>query len=306
MYMDSLRLGGHEVYPSYLTQEAHNAVCADILLKVTRKNKNKALAAFKKTGAYSGPWRGLRISGIADLSFLQDFPGLLYLEIRDQRNVSTRDLAGLSNLRGLHLEMPGAGIDFACFPLLEVFSGDWHKDNRNIIRCRELYSLSTWHFNPPSRDLTEFANLPRLENLFVAQTNIATLDGLETLEDLRYLTIAYASKLESLIAMSRRECGIRELHFDKVKKITSYEPLGSLRMLRTLQLSGCAPMNNLKWTTNLSRLDFFSFVETNVVDGDLSPLLRLPSLRKVGTFDKKHYNYKSDAIDEILAARNPQ
>ncbi len=64
------------------------------------------------------------------------------------------------------------------------------------------------------------------------------------------------------------------------------------------------PMPNLKWTEGMSYLDFFSFVETNVVDGDLSPLLQLPSLRYVGTMDKKHHNYyKCDAINALLNQR---
>jgi hypothetical protein len=200
--------------------------------------------------------------------------------------------------------MPGTGIDFACLPLLEVFSGDWHKDNCNIARCLELRDLSTWHFNSPSRDFTEFAHLPRLERFFAAQTNIETLDGVETLDDLRHLTVAHASKLESLTALAERDCGIRELHFDKVKKIASYEPIGAIKMLRWLELSACAPMKNLKWTAGLNHLDFFSFVDTNVLDGDLSPLVRLPKLRKIGTFDKKHYQQKSDEIEAILERRS--
>jgi hypothetical protein len=217
--------------------------------------------------------------------------------------VNTRRLDGLSNLRGLKLEMPGSGIDFACFPRLEVFEGDWHKDNRNLTKCHDLRSLSTWHFNPPSRDLSEFANLPWLDQLFVAQTNIATLSGLETLEDLRYLTIAYASKLESLTSFAKGECGIRQLEFQTVKKIASYEPIGSIKMLRRLMLSACAPMKNLQWTAGLTKLDSFSFVETNVLDGDLSSLLQLPKLRYVGTFDKKHYSHKMDDINAVLKNR---
>lgn len=53
----------------------------------------------------------------------------------------------------------------------------------------------------------------------------------------------------------------------------------------------------------MEQLDFFSFVETNVEDGDLSPLLNIPSLRYVGTSDKKHYNYKFTAINELLSQR---
>jgi hypothetical protein len=48
----------------------------------------------------------------------------------------------------------------------------------------------------------------------------------------------------------------------------------------------------------------FTFVETNVVDGDLSMLLELPELRYVGSVNKKHYNHNVDKLNEQLQARH--
>lgn len=296
------KLDGHKVYLSTLTQRPHRAAPCELLLCVTRSNQKAALSAFKKTGEF-GRYSGLHVSGIADLSFLADFPSLLYLEVADQPRVNTECLAGLANLRGLRLESPGTGIDFAWFPELEVFSGDWHAEHRNLAQCQELRRLQIWQFKPESEDLAELANLTRLEDLDLIQTNIASLEGLQTLEDLRYLDIAYAAKLESLEALSWQGCGIRELSLMNAKKIASYQPIVSVELLRRLKLSRCAAMPDLHWTTGMQHLDFFSFVETDVLDGDLSPLLRLPRLRYVGTMDKKRYNYKSEALNQLLAAR---
>ncbi len=300
--MSKLRLDGVEVCLSQLTQKSYRAACCDILLPVTPNNKEQSLAEFQRAGEL-GPYRGLRICGLADLSFLEEFPLLLYLEIVDQEGVDTRYLAGLENLRGLRLESPGAGIDFAWFPHLEVFVGDWHADNCNLHECRELRQLIVWKFKPRSADLSVLANITRLEWLELIQTNITSLEGVETLEDLRYLEIAYASRLQSLDAFASRTLGIRELGIEKAKRISSYKPITALKRLRRLRLSSCTPMPDLKWTSRLKQLDFFSFVETNVEDGDLSPLLNLPKLRYVGTTDKRHYNYKCDRLNEILTQR---
>jgi hypothetical protein len=62
-------------------------------------------------------------------------------------------------------------------------------------------------------------------------------------------------------------------------------------------------MPNLRWTQGLNELDNFSFVETNVEDGNLSPLLELPKLRYVGTMDKKHYSHKFAALNALLEER---
>jgi hypothetical protein len=296
--MKPFLVNGAEVCTSFLTQRSFRAAYCEFLVHVTPENQNRALEAFRD-GAFSG----LRVSGIADLSFLAGFPNLRYLEVVNQKRVNTRCLDGLSNLRGLRLETPGAGLDFSCFPDLEVFVGDWHADNANVASCQELRQLRIWSFNPKSLDLAGLAHTTRLEWLHLAKTGIASLAGLETLPDLRYLEIAYAPKLESLAVLASLGIELRELSLEKAKNIASYEPLAALPRLRRLKLSSCAPMPNLKWTKGMNELDFFSFVETNVEDGDLSLLLNLPKLRYAGTLDKKHYNYKSAAINELLDER---
>lgn len=303
MFQGNLRLRGHVVQPSALTQRPHRAAGCDVLLKVTPKTRKDALAAFAREGSLGGPYSGFTISGISDLSFLKDFPDLLYLEIDGHKQrINPRALDGLANLRGLKISDASGGIDFRCFPELEHFWGDWHPEHRNIGTCRELRRLNVWHFNPPSRDLAELAGLVRLEDLGLVQTNIASLASIEALEDVRYLQIARAPKLESLDALSGHE-SIREMDFETLKGIKSYEPITAIHKLRRLMLFKGAPMPNLKWMAGLKHLDFFSFVETNVVDGDLSPLLRLPCLRSVGTMDKKHYSHTSDELNEALNRR---
>jgi hypothetical protein len=301
--MPKLQLGGTEVCTSELTQRPFRAAPCELLIPVTARSKTKALATLKRAGVL-GEYSGLRISGVSDLSFLKDFPELLYLEIVDQKNVNTRHLDGLENLRGLRLYSPGAGIDFACFPQLEVFVGDWHVDNCNVERSRELRRLCVWHFCPRSLDLSDLANSVRLEQLRITQTTVTSLAGLKTLEDLRYLTVEYAPKLESLDVLRDGHPEIRELRLSKAKGIRSYLPIASIGHLRRLQLTACAPMPNLKWVLGLNDLDFFSFVDTNVANNDLSPLLDLPKLQYVGTMNKRAYNYTSDALNELLSKRS--
>ncbi len=300
--MNQLRLDGIDVCESELTQRSFRAAPCGLLLNVTPDNKTKALATFKQVGEF-GPYSGLRVSGIADLGFLADFPDLLYLEILDQKRVNTRAFDGLENLRGLRIDTPGAGIDFACFPHLEVFVGDWHVDNCNLDRSQELRRLRVWQFKPRTADFSMLANITRLEQLEITQTNISSLEGLETLQDLRYFSLCYAAKLQSLDRLASSGTEIRELEIENAKKIASYQPIAAVSRLRRLILSSCAPMADLKWTKGMDYLDSFSFVNTNVEDGDLSPLLNLPKLRYVGTMDKRHHNYKFEQLNELLRQR---
>lgn len=52
--------------------------------------------------------------------------------------------------------------------------------------------------------------------------------------------------------------------------VTSVTFLDGIERLRRLQLTTCAPIPDLQWTAGMDSLDFFSFVETKVEDGDLS------------------------------------
>jgi len=262
---------------------------------VSPDNQEQALAEFRRVGTY-GPYGGLRIQGIADLSFLEEFPNLLYLEVLDQKKVNTRPLDGMENLRGLRINTPGAGLDFACFPHLEVFVGDWHQDNRNLHEAYELRQLRAWQFKTSSQDLSDLSGCTRLEWLQLVQTNVASLSGVESLEDLRYLEIAYAPKLTSLEAFRAGRSSVRELSFEKSKNITSYEPLAAIPKLRRLKLSSCAPAPNLRWIAGMKSLDFFTFAGTDIVDGDLSPLLKLPILRDVAAENRKHFNIKFESL----------
>ena len=51
---------------------------------------------------------------------------------------------------------------------------------------------------------------------------------------------------------------------------------------------------------NFPNLIDFRFVNTNILDGNLKPILEHPTLRTVGFLNKKHYNYKSEKIKQEL------
>jgi hypothetical protein len=152
--------------------------------------------------------------------------------------------------------------------------------------------------------LSSLASNRRLERLDIVRSTITSLNGIETLEDLRVLDIAYMPKLESLDALMKcKELGLRSLSIERAKNIKSYKPIASPTRLKDLRLSRCAAMQSVKWTKGMNWLEHFAFVETNVIDGDLDPLLKLERLRYIGTEDKRHYNHKMHDFIEMLANR---
>jgi hypothetical protein len=300
--MEDLTLDGVSVTTSGLSYSTYKAVACRLLLNVTQDNLDAAIDTFRQAG-FAGPYSGLNISGVRDLSFLEEFPNTLYLQVNGDKPVKADTLASLSNLRGLLFESPGSGIDFSWFPHIEVYTGGWHKGHINVDQCPSLRHLGLRSFNPKSGDLRPLSNCRRLESLYIGRSTITSLDGIETLEDLRTLDIAYMSKLESLDAFRKCESGLRILGIERARNIQSYLPIAALTRLKDLRLFGCPPMQDLKWTKGMNWLEHFSFVETNVIDGDLEPLLELERLSYIGTEDKRHYNHKMHDFIEMLANR---
>ena len=303
--MSNLRLGGVEVHTSGLSQRAYRATPCTIVVPVTADNQNAALKDFRRLYK-AGGCQGLHVSGIKDLSFLNEFENLLYLEIDGGKRVNVKPLEELSNLRGLYVESPGCGLDFSCFPELEGFGGKWHVENENLDQARELRWLKLDSFNPASKDFADLAGIPRLERLKIVRSTVLSLVGIETLEDLRYAELFYMSKLKTVDAFTALSVDIRELAIENANAIDSYKPIASIPRLRRLRLSHCAAMPDLTWTKGMENLDFFSFVETNVEDGDLTPLTKLPKLRYVGTMNKRSYNYTCEKLHELFEQRERQ
>lgn len=298
--MGSFEIDGAPLRGSILSRRSDRAAPCRLLLDIRPETLDKSLELLAQHGSHGDLYSGLSISGITDLEYLREYPGLLYLEIKDVPAKALQCIEAVSNLRGLRLQSPKCGIDFGCFPELEEFVGDWHRDNAGIALCRELRTLRTWGFRSEQQDLSDLAGCVRLERLGLVKPGITSLEGIEALEDLRYLTVAYAPKISDLAPLASSTVNLREIEFENLKNIADYAPLASIRKLRRLQVFKCAPMKDLEWTRGMEYLDFFSFVETNVLCGDLSPLLALPRLRYVGAGNRRDYSHSDNELNELL------
>lgn len=298
--MRSLLLDGIEVRMSALSLRLGKAAPCSLLATVRASTTSAELVALMEWIG-EGRLSGLRLEGLADVAVARRFPSIRYLEVSSEHPVDPRPLECLANLRGLVVDRPSKGIDFSCFPELEAYIGGWHVDNTNL-RQESLSDLTLTAFNPRDHDLGVLRDLRGLVNLTLTRTTIQSLAGVEGLEDLRRLDIAYAPRLSALSALQLSSCGIRELGVSNAKSIEDYAPIASLAFLRRLSLTACAPMSSLDWVSPLERLSFLSFVDTNVDSGDLAPLLSLKSLRYVGTLDKRHYSHKSEDINTLLSS----
>ena len=142
--------------------------------------------------------------------------------------------------------------------------------------------------------------LPQLETLEITQSDLVSLAGIERLNKLKELKLAYLPKLVEIDAIAQVASSLRLCEFDRVPKITSYGPLEKLRELRCLVLNPGGVVPSLNFLTGLSNLEMFSFVRTTIGSGDLSPILGLKKLKQLGFFDRRGYSHKEKELKEVF------
>ncbi|MFF3025431.1 hypothetical protein ACFVRR_22775 [Gottfriedia sp. NPDC057948] len=74
-------------------------------------------------------------------------------------------------------------------------------------------------------------------------------------------------------------------------------PLSGINRLEELSLTNCGEIENIGFIKLMKNLKVFVFIDTNVVDGDLSPCI---GLRYSGFFDKKHYTHKFKQLTHAI------
>ncbi len=152
-----------------------------------------------------------------------------------------------------------------------------------------------------------FNNYPAISTAIYLEftfANVRSFQGISKLGPIKRLELHYCTKLEIDKGLSEIADDIEWLHINQSKKFTAIDDLFHLRNLKVLCLNNCAPLENLKFLKAFPELVDFRFVDTNVIDGDLTPLTEHPSLLNVGFLDKRHYNLKKKDLDEHFGEKS--
>lgn len=94
------------------------------------------------------------------------------------------------------------------------------------------------------------------------------------------------------------------LSLNNCQNIRSLQCLSSLVSLETLHLASMGELDSLSFLVFLTQLECFNFSgSTNIKDGNLTLLTKLPKLKLVGFQNRKHYTHKFKELQKILDAR---
>ena len=204
------------------------------------------------------------------------------------------DISAVSSLgKLLRLHISGATkqpIDLAAFPLLRELSVRWWPKLRLGGTLPSLRVLGLSHYAPVSGDLSGLPQIPLLEELGLVQARNLTLSGIARFLGLRCLSVDYFPRLVDLSPLTAFTDGVLEtLELGHCPKIEDHDQVRVIRSLRRLAFNQCGEIPSLSFLNDLQELESFSFVGTNIINGDLTPCLRL---RFAGFLEKRHYSHR--------------
>jgi Leucine-rich repeat (LRR) protein len=230
-----------------------------------------------------------------DLSFLMTCPWLQALKIIDFKIQSVEPIHALHELRALEvMTYCRTELRFSAFPKLEDCALEWRPKAESLFDCLTLKSLFINSYK--GRNLTEFSRLEKIESLAVLNSPIETLDGIASLEKLRFLRLGNLKKLQSLAGIEALT-NLEELEVHTCCKIGTIKEIAALKKLRKLHLNNVGEINSLKPIDAIGGLESVLFYEsTNIMDGDLSPLIRQKSLSSVSFQNRRHYSHRREEI----------
>jgi Leucine-rich repeat (LRR) protein len=239
-------------------------------------------------------WRG------NDLSFLAELPQLRSLKIIDLRISSVDPIHFLSELRSLQvMTYCQTEIRFSAFPHLMECALEWRPKATSLFGCTALRKLFVDRYG--GKDVTQFATLVNLESLAILNAPVETLHGLSALKGLRSLRLANLKRLASLAGIGGLT-NLEELEIHTCPAIGSIKEVSSLSRLKKLHLNNDGRIESLKPLANLNSLESVLFYEsTNIIDGDLSPLLRQRNLSRVSFQNRRHYSHRREEFGDAYS-----
>ncbi|WP_231887801.1 hypothetical protein [Fictibacillus phosphorivorans] len=171
------------------------------------------------------------------------------------------------------------------------------------MQLENIEYLTLWHYK--KNKVGSFVEIP--ENVLYLELNWSNIQdflGIEKMKKLKRLELHYCTKLQNDNGLSGLTDTLEHLHINQSKKFVPSDELYSLKNLRVLCLNSCGFLENLNFLYQFPNLIDFRFVNTNVLDGDLTPILNHPTIRSVSYLNKRHYNIKDDKMYALLNDKN--
>jgi len=235
-----------------------------------------------------------------NLNFLKSLSDLESIIILDQTVKSLDEIHYLRNLKSLNISTYSkTPINFMVFPELINCEFEWIKGSDSLFENMSIQKLFINNYNKVSSEI--FTKLIGLKELAVLNSRFKNLQGLGLLKNLKSLRIANLKDVTSLKGIEELY-KLEELEIQRCKGINSISEVFKLIQLKRLLLLDLGSIESIKGLENLTKLTTFLFYEsTNIIDGDISPVLMLNDLSKISFQNRKHYTHRREDFGKLYS-----
>jgi internalin A len=234
------------------------------------------------------------------LEFLDGSWGIRRLNILDRSITNLEPIGRLSDsLQALSVQAaPTAELDLGILPRLRSVAGEWGLIRGTLGRVDALESVITWRFDED--DLHAFRDHVGLERLTIKEAPyLQSLSGLGDLSNLDVLGVFLARRLQAISDVAAL-VSLRELEFEDCPALDNLDDVEALIHLRFLGISECGDIESLAPIRSLDELEvLYAWGSTRILDGNLSPLARLPRLKEIRMRDRRDYKPR---VADLLSA----
>lgn len=197
---------------------------------------------------------------------------------------------------------PNAIDDITPFTRLESLGQPWTKKFCVDASLDRLKGLALGGFNPASGDVRDLSVLPSLERLSLYRNRLQSLKGLETIQGLHEFSLDSAPKLEDIDPIVNLK-ELRELRLENCKVARGFADLLQGEKMLTLRYMKCSPLEHVRFVSRLRSLQSFVFMDTDLLDGDMGPLVAHPTLAHVALTKMKHFTLSERQIHDQIGDR---
>lgn len=193
------------------------------------KNKIKKIVISSRIGNYK----------LDNANFLEAYPEIQDLTISTYLNIDYSAIHFLKGLKKLSIDVLAVDnqeIEFKNFQSLEDLNFNWRKKTINLEKCTNLKSLIISKYK--KKDLKEFSNFSNLETLFVWQSSIESLEGIEDLVNLKSLSLFKNKKLTSLKGLENL-VNLVDLEISECKSLESIREISKLKNIKAIKIENC-------------------------------------------------------------------
>jgi hypothetical protein len=167
----------------------------------------------------------------------------------------------------------------------------------------KLTELTLLEFNGSYRDISHFPDYPNLKKITFNSGNILNLNGLEKYISLREFHGHNLETLKSISALALMQ--LQVVDFDHCQNIQDLNEISKCKTIVKLHLNYLGRLQSLRFLKPCNSIDMLAFAGTDIQDGDLSVLLEMPNLKRVGFLENSQYSHTPEQIREYLNSRLP-